>query len=297
VDWVYERFAVLQSLGWVFKGVPWVLETNGLYSDEARTERESLVLTGVARRLEVFAYRRCDVLICVTGALKEVVVKETGVDPSKILVVPNGVDTAFFDPSLHEPRWEFEGFTVGFVGSLLAWQGMDRLLTAAGELRREGTPIHVTIVGDGPARRGLERLARDLGLEGSVRFVGRVPPDAVPGYIAGFDAGFSGQHRSKIGAMYHSPLKLYEYLAMGKPVIASSFEDARNLVGGGGTGFLFDPEDPQDLKRALKDAYLARSSFEEVGARARGEIVARHSWAARMAEAIPRIEEILRERA
>jgi len=96
---MYERFAVLQALGWVFKrdGIPWILETSGLYSDEAKTERNSLVLTGVARRLEVFAYGRCDVLVCVSAALKELVVEKTGVDPEKILVVPNGVDAAFFD--------------------------------------------------------------------------------------------------------------------------------------------------------------------------------------------------------
>ena len=53
VDWVYERYAVLQAFGWAFQrdGTPWILETSGLYSDEAKTERNSLVLTGVARRM------------------------------------------------------------------------------------------------------------------------------------------------------------------------------------------------------------------------------------------------------
>jgi len=295
VDWVYERFAVLQSLGWIFgyKGVPWILETNGLFSDEAKTERKSLILTGVARRLEIAAYWRCDVLVCVSKALKEIVIEKTGLDPEKVLVIPNGVDTAFFDPALHAPKRKFEGFTVGFVGSLLAWQGIDQLLAAVSDLNKEGLPIHVVVVGDGPAREEWERLAQDLGINNIVHFAGRVPSDQVPGYIAGFDAGFSGHKELKIGAMYHSPLKLYEYLSMGKPVIASSFDDARGLLGGGNALFLFVPGDLEDLKRALKEAYYARSSFAEAGAFSREETVRHHSWEARVREMISRVEEIL----
>ncbi len=247
--------------------------------------------------MEVSAYKRCDVLVCVSNALKGVIVEKTGVDPEKILVVPNGVDTAFFDPALHAPKREFRGFTVGFVGSLLDWQGLERLLVVAGELNEEGLPIHVTIVGDGPAREGWERLARDLIADGRARFVGRVPPDEVPGYIAGFDVGFSGHKElKKIGAMYHSPLKLYEYQAMGKPIIASDFDDARRLLDGGGVGFLFAPGDPEGLKRALKEAYRVRSSFAEAGARIREKIVRHHSWEARVREMISQVERILEEK-
>lgn len=297
VDWIYERYAVLQALGWVFRrdNIPWILETSGLYSDEAKTERNSLVLTGIARRLEVFAYERCDVLVCVSQPLKELVIQKIGVREDKILVVPNGVDAAFFDPALHEPRRLFDGFTVGFVGSLLAWQGLDRLLHAVATLRAEGAPICVTVVGDGPAREGWEGLARELGLSAeAVRFVGRAPLDEVPGYIAGFDAGFSGQQGMKIGAMYHSPLKLYEYLSMGKPIIATAYDDARSLVQDTGAGFLFEPGDTEDLRRALRGAYRSRETFEEAGRRAREEVLGRHSWEARLRAMIPKAEEILR---
>lgn len=129
-----------------------------------------------------------------------------------------------------------------------------------------------------------------------MRFVGRVPSDEAPGYIAGFDVGFSGQQGMKIGAMYHSPLKLYEYLSMGKPVIASAFDDARRLLGGGDAGFLFAPRDTEDLARAMKEAYHARSSFAGLAVPLREEILRHHSWEARVREMIPRVERILEER-
>ena len=97
--------------------------------------------------------------------------------------------------------------------------------------------------------------------------------------------------------MYHSPLKLYEYLSMGKPIIASAYDDARGLVRDAGAGFLFEGGDTEDLKRALREAYHARGTFAERGAKAREEILRRHSWEARVREMIPKIEEILREKA
>lgn len=295
VDWVYERFAVLQSLGWIFKrnSIPWILETNGLFFEEAKKERKSLVLTGLARKIEIAAYQKCDVLVCVSESLKELVVQKTGIDPEKTIVVPNGVDTSVFDPGRFQGRRKFEGFTVGFVGSLIAWQGLDLLLKAIADLKKEGLEIYITVVGDGPAREEWEQLARELKLTEYVCFTGRVPGDQVPEYIAGFDVGFSGNIRLNVGAMYHSPLKLYEYMSMGKPVVASAFDDARKLVEGKNTGFLFTPGDLEDLKRALREAYSSRSSIKEMGRLAREEIVQNHSWESRVREMIPQIEEIL----
>ena len=93
--------------------------------------------------------------------------------------------------------------------------------------------------------------------------------------------------------MYHSPLKLYEYMAMAKPVLAATFDDARNVVDEGKTGFLFDPTSPEDLKGALRRAYEARQRLPAMGHSARQSIVARHTWTARVRRMIPEIQRIL----
>jgi glycosyltransferase involved in cell wall biosynthesis len=296
VDWVYERFAALQSLGWIFQrgGVPWILETNGPFFYEARTDRKSLMLSAVARRLEMRAYRACDVLVCVSEALKQIVLRESGIPPSKVVVLPNGVDSDFLAPGREVPRRFCAGFTVGYVGSLIAWQGIDLLLRALRVIRDDdGVTMSAVIVGDGPARDAWVTLAAELGLSDAAIFAGRVSRDDLPSVLEGFDVGFAGHYGANGSAVYHSPLKLYEYMAMGKPPVASAVEDARHLIRDNATGFLFPPANLAGLVDALRRAYAARDRLPSMGRQAREEVVARHSWAARVRTLIAEVEQRL----
>jgi glycosyltransferase involved in cell wall biosynthesis len=279
VDWVYERAAALQSLGTRFRGIPWVIETSSLIFDEAKRERGAMVLDKLAKQRELAAYHACTAIVAVSRDLRDLLV-DAGVPAHKILVLPNGVDTDQFDPAKHAsaPR-QFPGFTIGFVGSVIGWQGLDLLLEATAAL----PDVHVAIAGDGTARAELEQLARTLGIADRVRFVGRLRGSDVPRFLAGVDVGYSGQRALGIGKMYHSPLKLYEYLAMGKLAIASAYDDARAVLDEGASGFLFEPDRRAALEDAIARAYAARSALLSLGAAVRAETVARHSWHARVA--------------
>ena len=292
--WVYERSAVLQAMGWIFKrdGGPWILETNAPLFYEAKADRNSIVLSGIARWLELRAYRECDVLVCVSEALKEILVREAGLQPEKVVVVPNGVDTNFFDPNRYTPMRMFEGFTIGFVGHLSAWQGLDLLLEVLKDLRAEGIDVSLVVVGDGPMRQAWEAQARRLGITANVAFTGRLPQQEVPRLISGFDVGYSGPVRLNVGKMYLSPLKLYEYMAMAKPPVASTFESIQRVVQHQETGFLFTSADKADLRRVLVEAYRSRSVLAEMGRKAREEVVAHHSWTARVRTLISEVEHI-----
>ncbi|HEX4782851.1 MAG TPA: glycosyltransferase family 4 protein [Candidatus Sulfotelmatobacter sp.] len=300
VDWVYERLGGFQSLGRKFQknGAVWILESNALVFREASVERRSSVLTSLARRLEFQAYRECDVIVVISDLLKDLICTEAGVAREKVLVVPNGVNTSVFDPSRYTARRLFPGFTVGFVGRLNKWQALDVLLHAVKELRTEqGIDINVAIVGDGVMRNEWSGLASTLGLQNAVQFTGQIKFDEIPSYLAGFDAGYSGQVELKTAGMYLSPLKLYEYLAMAKPVVAAEFADARKLIRNGETGFLFESGNKEDLKRALSAAWLSRQKLPAMGRVARLEIIAQHSWKARVEQMIVDIHRVLGERA
>ena len=282
VDWVYERFALFQALGAPFahRGIPWILETNALLTDEASRERNSVVLTRLAGRLERDAYHACTVLVAISEALADRLVADMGVPREKIAVVPNGVDVHRFDPSHVSARRSAPAFTVLFVGSLTSWQGLDVLLHAASAV----PDVEIAIAGDGPDRAALVALAQQLGVTSRVRFLGRVAPDDVPALVAGADVCYSGH------SAFRSPLKLYEYMAMGRPVISSSVPDAKSALVDGQSGFLFPPGDVERLTDALRQAYTARECLDVMGQRARREVVANHSWDARVAAICAHVE-------
>ncbi len=294
VDWVYERRAALQSLGWIFRqyGIPWILETNSPLFYESKAERKNVVLSRLERWLEIKAYRECDILICITEALKEIIVCEANIPPEKVIVLPNGVDTSIFNPELHQPKRIFDNFTIGFVGNLYPWQGLEKLLEALCNLLKDGLDLSLVVVGDGQMRTEWESKAHFLGLSNNVKFVGQVCWNEIPSYIAGFDVGYSGHVRLQIGKMYHSPLKIYEYMAMAKPVLASAFEDAQRVLREGETGFLFQAGDMQALKSALLRAYKSQAVLPEMGRQAREEILLNHSWIARVQTLIKTVEQI-----
>lgn len=298
VDWVYERAASLQTLGTIFKhhNIPWILETNAPLFYEAKHERKTVVFSSLARIIEINAYKKCDVLVCVSEVLKEILVQEIGIPSKKIVVIPNGVDVDYFDPALYQSNRLFgAAFTVGFVGKLFGWQGLDILLDVLADLKRQNLIINLVVVGDGVARPGLEKQTQALGLSDQVIFTGRVPRDRVPALIAGFDIGYSGQLQLPIGVMYRSPLKLYEYMAMAKPVLASDFDDARQLVIEGETGFLFEPGNKASLSQKLHLAYQNRGSFPDMGQKARSEVICNHSWESRVAKLIREVDTLLSE--
>jgi glycosyltransferase involved in cell wall biosynthesis len=284
VEMVYERFAVLQSLGWIFKknGIPWILETNGPFFYEAKVERKSLILVRLAHFLEIKAYQNCSVLVCVSETLKEIILQEAGVSPNKIVVIPNAVDTTFFSPNNYEHKRISNGLTIGYIGGLPGWQGLDLLIEAIHELKLDGYELFLIIVGDGANRETLEGKVERLNLTSTVKFVGQVFRAQVPDYIAGFDIGYSGQTRLELGEMYHSPLKLYEYMAMAKPVIASNFEDARRLVEEGKNGYLFEADCKKSLIGKLHKACDNRENLAKMGLYARKKIISCHRWTDRV---------------
>ncbi len=283
VDWVYERYSVFQALGRPFAqaGIPWILETNEMQSEEARIDRNSLVLTSRARRHERQAYLDCGMLVCVSEPLKSLVTERLNIPAEKVVVVPNGVDTHFFQPRPDAPR-TFEGFTIVYSGGLEPWQGIELLLRSIHAVRVEdGFALHAVIAGDGPVRRNCEKLAADLGLAECVHFLGTVSREAVPAIIASGDVGYSGHTDTQGRAVFRSPLKLYEYMAMAKPIISSAVADAVDLVVNGETGYLFDAGSTDGLSQALRRAYVGRERLPAMGARGRQLIEQGHSWTAR----------------
>lgn len=280
-DVAYERFALFQEVGRPFRsaGAAWVVESNAVIAQEARRERNALALQRVAAWLELRTYRRADVVVCVSEALRDLLVRDLRLPADKLLVLPNAVDTGRFTGAGPRAGQVGDGtLVIGFVGFVIARQGLTELVQAVAELRRRGAAVRAVVVGDGPDLPDLRRLAEQQGVADDVNFTGQVPWSQVPEVMSTFSVGYSGQRGVGGMPMYHSPLKIYEYMAMGRPVVASDHDDARTALGGG-AGWTFTAGDVTSLTEVLAEvATLSPEDLDRAGERARRQIDEHHTW-------------------
>lgn len=250
-DVIYERYNLYLMAGWMLKkrlGLPLMLEVNAPLVHE-RTQFGGLGLPALGRWAEGLVWRGADVVLPVTDVLADHV-RARGVPDERIAVVPNGINEAHFGqaPRPVDARaaigWP-NALVLGFTGFVRDWHGVDRVLHW---LARADTPAHarLLIVGDGPARADLERLAETLGLGDRVRFTGVVPRDRVPGLVAAFDIALQ-----PAVVPYASPLKLFEYLALGKAIVAPRLPNIEEVLTDGRNALLFDDGQPGALEAAL----------------------------------------------
>lgn len=207
----------------------------------------------------------------------------------KIRVIHNGVDVSIMRP-VHpdRTRWGLppSGFVLGFVGTLYEAQGLDIVIRALGRLRREGGAApHLLVVGDGPTLEAWKSLASQCGLDGQVVWAGRRPHEEIPSAIASCDVLLMPMPQWSWELTGSSSLKLFEYLACDKPVLASRGDDHLFLEREG-LGWLVPPDDEAAWAEAIRRRMAAAGDFRPGRARAyvSGEysydVVAERIWSA-----------------
>ncbi|MFE5334267.1 glycosyltransferase, partial [Isoptericola sp. NPDC056573] len=167
-------------------------------------------------------------------------------------------------------------FTVLFVGTLKPWHGLDVLIDAFAGVRSRVSEARLLLVGDGPEREAVLARADALGVGDAVEHAGAVPPSDVPPLLLRADVAVAPY--PPLDGFYFSPLKVYEYLAAGLPVVASAVGELSEALEHGAAGVLVPPGDAVALADAL--VALARDDDRRaaLGARAREVAVERHDW-------------------
>lgn len=239
---------------------------------------------GWGRVLEVVAerspLRSADLVACVSAEVAGVV-EAMGVQPGRIVVVPSTVDTTLFDPEAIDPSevrarlGVSDRFVVGWTGSFRSFHGLESLIDAVDRLHHEVPEACLMLIGDGPERRRLEEAVASRGLGPWVRFPGSVAQRDLPEILAGCDVtvvlGRSDQ------SFHYSPLKLWEYLAMARPVVAAATGSTIQMLTDEGDVILVDPDDSSSLADALIRLRSDSDLRRRLGARAR-ELAVQHSW-------------------
>ncbi len=188
-DLVYERYALWgrTATSWAAAhGVPSLLEVNAPLTTEQATFR-TLVDADGAERVARHAFGAASAVICVSAGVAGWA-RDLSQRPDRIAVIGNGVDPARIAPATRPVAAAgATDFTVGFIGSLKAWHGVDTLIRALARLRGDQPPWRGLIVGDGPMRDDLARLAADLGVADRIEFTGAVTGDRVADQLRRFD--------------------------------------------------------------------------------------------------------------
>ncbi|MEO1135589.1 MAG: glycosyltransferase family 4 protein [Pseudomonadota bacterium] len=269
-DILYERYNLFFHAGaWLHKrcGVPMVLEVNAPLAEE-RAQHGGLSLTTLARKSEAAIWSTADKVLPVTHVLAEKV-RAAGVPADRIAVVHNGVEQEFLEPRDPAPmraRYNLDGkLVLGFSGFVRDWHGVDRILHFLSNVHNRD--LHLLIVGDGPARLELEHLARSLQIEDRLTITGVVQRDEVANHIAAFDIALQ-----PAVVDYASPLKLFEYMAQGLPILAPDKPNINEVLTSGEDGLLFKPE---ELEKALSMLAGDDALRQRLGSAARETLVRR----------------------
>ncbi|MGH7600265.1 MAG: glycosyltransferase family 4 protein [bacterium] len=277
VDLIYERYSLFSCAGIRLArelDVPHILEVNAPLAYEQEKMR-GLETKELARETERRIFCGTDRVIAVSGRLQEYAIS-CGVPESRIHVLPNAVDPQRFAPVRRRPatqrdktvraQYQLDGkHVIGFVGSLKPWHGTETLFEAFRRLHATATNTHLLIVGDGPGREELEKYAHTHGLDGAITFTGNVSYDDIPQYLAAIDIAVAPYVANE--NFYYSPIKIFEYMAMGKPVVAGRIGQVEEVITDGETGLLFEPGNIGQLTAALaklvEDSQLCRRLGEE----------------------------------
>jgi glycosyltransferase involved in cell wall biosynthesis len=165
----------------------------------------------------------------------------------KLAVVHCGIDLHRFARETERADGELDVVEILSVGRLVAVKGQAILIEAVAQLAGAGMPVHLTLVGDGPERRELERLARDIGVEGCVTFAGSVGQDEIRAYFAAADLFCSASFAEGV------PVVLMEAMAMRVPVVATRIMGVGELVEDGVSGRLVPPGRVDALAAVLRE--------------------------------------------
>jgi len=296
-DILYTRNVSFGLLGLFIKKIiksKFVLELNGLFSEDWKVEKKLYSGRKMLKNikvvlwsyLEIFVAKKADAVIAVASGIKDILI-EKGINKSNITVISNGANIDLFKPidniiAINKLRHQYNisenDHVIIFVGNLNLWHGVQYLIKSAPLILKIFPNTKFLIVGDGQIKKELINIAEKTSVSNKFIFTGSVPYENVPIYINTSDVCVAPEiitRNDKLGA---SAVKIYEYLACGKPVVASNIKGIGDQLGNSGSGIFVTPEDPNELANAIIKLLKDEQLRKKMGKNGREVVVNNYSW-------------------
>lgn len=265
--------AIAGCMSKIFR-IPFIYEVNGLIGEEYEIMKAKPLLKYGSQILERIALKKATHLICVTPWIKKIL-EGRGIE-KKMDVIQNGADIQVFHP-IEEARkmlgLDPHSFLVGYTGTLKAWQGLEYLLAAVPHVLQK-EQVTVLIVGGGELKQWLLKTVCQMKLNDHVRLYDEVDHAQVPTYISACDVCMLLKKPLSSG---YSPLKLYEYMACQRPVVASRLHGFECLEAEQ-AGFLVNPENPEEVADAIITLLKDEALRKKMGENGRAYVEKYHTW-------------------
>jgi glycosyltransferase involved in cell wall biosynthesis len=303
ISFVYQRYSLNNYSGVKLAQrlkVPFVLEYNGSEIWMSRHWGKPLKYETLTKRIELLNLSVADVVVVVSQPMRDELVMR-GIDAEKILVNPNGVDPDRYSPDIDgshiRAQYHLDGRTVlGFIGTFGKWHGAEILAEAFGRLLQEFPAyrerVRLLMIGDGLMMPQVKERLQKLGALEAATLTGLVPQEQGPAYLAASDILVASHVPNPDGTpFFGSPTKLFEYMAMGKGIVASDLDQIGEVLKHDYSALLVKPGNVESLMLGLKKLIDDEQGRLKLGKAARQEVVARYTWKEHTRKTIEKLKE------
>jgi len=270
-DCIYERYQLFFPVCAIIKSLyklPLLLEVNApLY--EERERHSSISLHSLARWTQKVAWKTADIVLPVTNVLADYV-RSYGITEDHIEVIQNGINPQRFSgrPTTNDAKISLgieNRLVLGFIGFMHNWHGLSNVIEILAHQTLKN--VHLLFIGDGPAKKSLDELVKQEGLQSCVTFTGTIERDDVKNYISAFDIALQPDVTD-----YASPLKLFEYMHLGKAIVAPASNNIQEILTDGEDALLFKIGDMDAFSDTLIKLCQDQTLREKLGENAQATI-------------------------
>lgn len=300
-EFIYQRYSMDDYTGALLSkrlNLPFILEYNGSDVWVAKNWGTPLFFEKIAEKVEFANLRAADLIVVVSEPLRDELLKR-GIEADKILVNPNGVDELKYNPDIDgraiREKYQLGDKTViGFIGTFGKWHGAEVLARAVKDVVADRKDVHFLFIGDGVTLPEAKDIIKKDSMSEYVTYTGLIEQEGAPQCLAACDILVSPHIPNPDGTpFFGSPTKLFEYMAIGKAIVASDLDQIGEVLEHEKTAWMVKPGNVKDLAGGIIKLVEDEKLRIRLGRNAREEVAAKYTWTEHVRKILKALERVI----